>query len=169
MQTGRRARNFAGRPRELAAVPHSVGCVTGDIETRADCDRLVRAFYSRALGDPIIGFIFADIAKLDLELHVPVIASFWESVLLGARTYTGNAFRPHAALNDKVRLRPGHFERWLYLWDATVDELFAGARADRAKAHAQRVAGAFHRRLEAPPESTADAEDFVLTLLRSRD
>ena len=143
--------------------------VPGDIENRVDCQRLVRAFYSRALDDPIIGFIFVDIAQLDLELHVPVIAAFWETVLLGARTYTGNAFRPHAALNDKVRLRPGHFERWLYLWDATVDELFAGARADRAKAHAHRVAGAFHRRLEAPPGPAADADDFVLTLHRSPD
>ena len=38
-----------------------------DIETRADCERLVRAFYGRALEDPIIGFIFTDVAKLDLE------------------------------------------------------------------------------------------------------
>lgn len=140
-----------------------------DIENRADCERLVRAFYSRALGDPIIGFIFADIAKLDLELHVPVIASFWETVLLGARTYSGNAFRPHSALNDKVRLRPGHFERWLYLWNTTVDGLFAGARADRAKAHALRVAGAFHRRLDAPPGAADEADDFLLTLHQSRD
>ncbi|MGB0093547.1 MAG: hypothetical protein WBP81_13590, partial [Solirubrobacteraceae bacterium] len=45
----------------------------------------------------------------------------------------------------------GHFERWLALWRATVDELFAGERAELAKAHAVRVAQAFHRRLEAVP------------------
>ena len=120
-----------------------------DIETRADVERLVRAFYGRALTDPIIGWIFTDIAKLDLEAHVPEIASFWETILLGAQSYRGGAFRPHAELHMKVRLRSGHFERWLVLWRATVDELFEGERAELAKAHALRVARAFHGRLEA--------------------
>ena len=70
-----------------------------DIETRADVERLVRAFYGRALTDPIIGWIFTDIAKLDLEAHVPEISSFWETILLGAQSYRGGAFRPHAELH----------------------------------------------------------------------
>ena len=36
-----------------------------DIEDRADVERLVRAFYGRALEDPLIGWIFTDIAHLD--------------------------------------------------------------------------------------------------------
>ena len=126
-----------------------------DIETRADCERLVRTFYGRALEDPIIGFIFVDVAKLDLEAHVPRITSFWETILLGAQSYSGGAFRPHAELHAKVRLRAGHFERWLALWSATVDELFAGDRADLAKAHAVRVGRAFHQRLEELPAPAA--------------
>jgi hemoglobin len=118
-----------------------------DIETRADCERLVRAFYSKALTDPVIGYIFTDVAKLDLEAHVPKIASFWETILLGARSYGGGAFRPHAQIHAKSPLREGHFERWLTLWRETVDELFAGPRAELAKAHAERVAAAFHARL----------------------
>ena len=118
-----------------------------DIETRADCERLVRAFYGRALEDPIIGWLFTDVARLDLEEHVPQITSFWETILLGAQSYSGGAFRPHAELNMKARLRRGHFERWLALWRQTVDELFAGERAELAKAHATRVARAFHGRL----------------------
>jgi hemoglobin len=128
--------------------------VSGDIETREDCERLVRTFYSRALTDPIIGYIFTDVAKLDVEAHVPVIASFWETILLGRPSYGGGAFAPHAALHAKVRLREGHFARWLVLWRETVDELFAGERAELAKAHAERVASAFLRRLagyEPPP------------------
>ena len=113
-----------------------------DIETRADCERLVRAFYGQALEDPIIGFIFTDVAKLDLEEHVPRITSFWETVLLGAQSYRGGAFGPHVELHAKVTLREGHFERWLQLWFGTVDELFAGERAELAKAHAHRVAQA---------------------------
>ncbi|MDO8212934.1 group III truncated hemoglobin [Conexibacter sp. CPCC 206217] len=127
----------------------SVSSERRDIESRADVERLVRAFYGRALKDPIIGFIFVDVARLDLEEHVPVISSFWETILLGARSYGGGAFAPHAMLNMKVRLRAGHFERWLLLWRTTVDELFAGERAELAKSHALRVARAFSGRLAA--------------------
>jgi hemoglobin len=118
-----------------------------DIETRADCERLVRAFYGRALVDPIIGFLFTDVAKLDLEQHVPRITNFWDTILLGSRSYGGGAFRPHIELHFKVPLTRGHFDRWLYLWTMTVDELFAGERAELAKSHAIRVAAAFESRL----------------------
>ncbi len=118
-----------------------------DIETRSDCELLVRTFYGRALVDPIIGFLFTDVAKLDLEAHVPRITNFWETILLGAHSYGGGAFRPHVELNFKVPLTRGHFDRWLHLWSTTVDELFEGERAELAKAHALRVAAAFESRL----------------------
>jgi hemoglobin len=127
-----------------------------DIEDRDDCERLVRAFYGRALTDPMIGWLFVDVARLELEAHVPTITSFWETILLGARSYSGGAFRPHAALHRQAPLRAGHFERWLMLWRTTVDELFAGERAELAKAHAVRVARAFHSRVQSLP-SGADA------------
>jgi hemoglobin len=133
-----------------------------DITSRSDCERLVRAFYGQALEDEIIGWIFVDVAKLDLEAHVPQITSFWETVLLGAASYSGGAFRPHAELHAKAGLRAGHFVRWLALWDATVDELFAGERAELAKAHAHRVAAAFHSRLSGYGEPPV-AEGIVVT------
>jgi hemoglobin len=138
-----------------------------DIETRADCERLVRAFYEQALEDPLIGFIFTDVAKLDLEAHVPRITSFWETILLGNRTYSGGAFAPHAALHAQVELRPGHFERWLQLWFGTVDAMYAGERADYAKVHALRVARAFLGRLQGlPTPETPAPEPGVLTITR---
>ena len=135
-----------------------------DIETRADVERLVRAFYGRALTDPIIGWIFTDIAKLDLEAHVPEIASFWETILLGAQSYRGGAFRPHAELHMKAELRAAHFERWLVLWAETVDELFAGERAELAKAHAKRVAHAFHGRLATLPAPAPADQGLQITV-----
>jgi hemoglobin len=138
-----------------------------DIQTRADCERLVRVFYGRALTDPIIGWIFTDVARLDLEAHVPQIASFWETILLGAKSYQGTPFAPHAALHEKIGLQAGHFGRWLALWSETVDELFAGERAELAKAHALRVAQAFHTRLQAFPSpadsAAAPATGLVVT------
>ena len=137
-----------------------------DIETREDCEALVRAFYGRTLTDPILGFIFNDVAHLDLESHVPRLTAFWETILLGARSYGGGAFAPHAALNAQVRLFPGHFERWLWLWRTTVDELFTGERADLAKAHAERVAAAFVARLGNVPAAPGGAPAGGLTVTR---
>lgn len=133
-----------------------------DIETRADCERLVRAFYGRALTDPIIGFLFTDVAELDLEEHVPRITDFWETVLLGGLAYRGGVFGPHARLHAKAGLRPGHFARWLALWTETVDALFAGARADQAKAHAVRTANAFISRLASYDEPPAPSRGVVV-------
>lgn len=127
-----------------------------DIETRSDCELLVRAFYGRALVDPVIGFLFSDVAKLDLEAHVPRITNFWDTILLGARSYGGGAFRPHLELNFKVPLTRGHFDRWLHLWSMTVDELFEGERAELAKAHAIRVAAAFESRLRSFDDGEAE-------------
>ena len=121
----------------------------GDITTREDCATLVRAFYTKALADDVIGFLFTDVAQLDLDHHLPRITRFWETVLLGARTYGGGAFRPHIALNAQVPLRRGHFERWLWLWQGTVDEFYGGPVADEAKRHGARVADAFYARIEA--------------------
>ena len=115
----------------------------------------------------MIGWLFTDIAQLDLEAHVPRVAAFWETILLDARTYSGGAFAPHAALNARVRLHPGHFERWLMVWRETVDEGFVGARAELAKSHARRVATAFYQRLAAaplaPPEGHGPGSIVVTT------
>ena len=138
-----------------------------DITNRDDCERLVRSFYGRALTDPVIGFIFVDVAKLDLEAHVPRIASFWETILLGAQSYGGGAFRPACGPQCPGRgCGRGHFERWLWLWRTTVDELFAGERAELAKTHADRVARAFHARLRMLDAAPAGDELPTLTITR---
>jgi hemoglobin len=137
--------------------------VKADIETRDDVERLVRAFYSRAMDDPMIGYLFTDVAQLDLEAHVPEITSFWETILLGAQSYRGGAFAPHAQLHAKSPLRGGHFERWLVIWTSTVDDLFDGPRAGYAKHHAARVARAFHGRIQTLGQPAPAGGGFAVT------
>jgi hemoglobin len=121
--------------------------MTSDIATRADCERLVRAFYGRAFEDDRLGPIFVDVAKLDLDEHVPRITSFWETVLLGARSYSGGAFVPHYELDQLTPLTPELFNRWVALWTMIVDQHFSGPVAEDAKRRAELVAGAFAKRL----------------------
>jgi hemoglobin len=114
-----------------------------DISSRADIDLLMRHFYGKAMSDVLIGFLFTDVAKLDLEHHLPVIGDFWESTLFGTGNYAKHGRNPlliHAALDAKEPLLAEHFERWLELFSASVDELFRGARASFAKQRGQAIA-----------------------------
>jgi hemoglobin len=123
-----------------------------DIATTADCERIVRAFYGKAMEDEKIGWLFVEVAELDLEEHIPKISAFWATNLLGAKSYSGGAFGVHGRLHQKAGgLTQAHFERWLVLWCQTVDELYDGPIAAAAKVHALRVANAFYGRLQLQP------------------
>ncbi len=58
-----------------------------DIETRADIDELLIYFYSIAIKDELIGYIFTDVAELDLQQHLPIIGDFWETLLFRTGDY----------------------------------------------------------------------------------
>jgi hemoglobin len=103
-----------------------------DIETRSDIEKLMQSFYEKVLKDDVIGFIFTDVARLDLKHHLPIITDFWENVLFNTGVYSRNAMAPHFNLNAKIKFQPQHFERWLKLFCETVNENFSGARADLA-------------------------------------
>ena len=118
-----------------------------DVASRADIDRLLVAFYSKALVDPLLGPVFAQ-AGLDLQTHLPVIGDFWERTLLRTGSYGGRAMAVHRHLHQLTPLTPAMFDRWLVLWGETVDSCFAGPVATYAKDTAERVAGAMQAQLE---------------------
>jgi len=111
-----------------------------DVSNRADIEEIVSRFYETVLKDPIVGFIFTDIAKINLELHLPIIVDFWSDSLFHGRDYKGNPLQKHLEISRKLPLRPGHFTRWLYLFNKAVDELNAGSNARLMKSRAEMVA-----------------------------
>lgn len=118
-----------------------------DLNGRADVDALLRRFYGRVLVDDVLAEPFADIRARRLDSHLPVMCDFWETVLFRAGRYRGNALRVHRVVHGATPLSAGHFVRWLALWNATVDEMYRGSRAQQAKIQAARIAMAMHRRL----------------------
>ncbi|MEM7360623.1 MAG: group III truncated hemoglobin [Pseudomonadota bacterium] len=113
-----------------------------DVENRDDVSLIVADFYAEMLLDPIIGYIFTDVAKIDLESHLPIITDFWADVLFKQKKYRNNTLQKHLDLHQKIPLTPGHFTRWLYLFNRAVDANFAGTRADTMKQRAELVAEA---------------------------
>lgn len=139
-----------------SAVPCGRVDAVPDLTDRTDVDELLRAFYGRALVDPLLRPVFVDVARMDLEEHLPRIGDFWEKVLFNTATYDGAAMRVHRRLHRARPLTAELFDRWLALWDATLTEHFAGPVADAARAHAQRIAAAFLRNLAEPPTPRAE-------------
>ena len=114
-----------------------------DIGNRADIDQLMKAFCGRAMTDAVIGYIFTDVAKLDLDHHLPMIGDFWETLLFRTGDYGRHGRNPlavHGVLDAKTPLLPEHFERWLLIFNETVDESFAGQTADFLKVRAEAIA-----------------------------
>ncbi len=111
-----------------------------DIQTREDISFLMEAFYSKMLKDEEIGYIFTEVAKLDLEEHLPSLTNFWENMLLQPNGYKKNVMDIHLQLNAKEKLQPQHFERWLFLLTETVQENFQGKKAETMLSRANSIA-----------------------------
>ena len=110
-----------------------------DIETPEDIEKLVAAFYKTAVADPEIGFLFTEIAKTDFDHHMPIMVAFWNFLLLGNDGFRGNPMPVHQALHQKYPLTEAHFERWLAIWNANLDALFEGKKAEEAKLRARSI------------------------------
>lgn len=111
-----------------------------DITTRADIEKLIIHFYEKVKADDVIGFIFNDVVTMDWEHHTQIIIDFWESIILDNPVYQNNAMEKHYTLNSKVPLTKLHFDRWLFLFNTSVDEYFIGEKAILAKKRAKSIA-----------------------------
>lgn len=111
-----------------------------DIKTHDDLKLIVTRFYESLLVDPIIGFFFTDVVKLDLQKHIPKITAFWAFQLLGDKGYRGNVFEVHQQLHLKAAMTADHFHRWVFLLHQTIDASFAGPRTEAMKLKAAMIA-----------------------------
>jgi hemoglobin len=98
-----------------------------DIRTSEDVTRLVDVFYQRAEKDELLGPIFFNLAASSPEKQI--LYQYWTKILLDEGSATPEAFPRHI---QKMYSRR-HFVRWLNLFLETIDRLYAGSNADKAK------------------------------------
>ena len=115
-----------------------------DITSEAAIRLLVDGFNAKVVEDALLGPVFNGFAHVDWPRHLPVMYDFWSSLLLGTTRYHGRPFPKHLPLP----IGAAHFQRWLALFEATVDELFAGPKAEEAKLRGQAIAQVFEARLQ---------------------
>jgi hemoglobin len=105
-----------------------------------DVQLLVRTFYSKVLSDDLLGPYFSYVFTHHWEKHLNVLDSFWSNILFYTGGYDGNPLQTHQILHHFKGLSNEAFDRWLQLFNQTVDELFEGEKAELAKQRALSIA-----------------------------
>jgi hemoglobin len=104
---------------------------------RSSIQTLVDQFYGDVRADPLIGPVFNDAIGELWDEHLARMVEFWSTVMLGTRNFQGNVFGKHMALSG---VKPEHFSRWLSIFFATTDRLFAPAVAHEFQLVGKRIA-----------------------------
>lgn len=115
-----------------------------DIKSLQDIKVLVNKFYEKVNKDDLLGWIFNDLSKVDWKTHLPVMYDFWSSILFGTKAYKGQPFDVHLYLPVDKK----HFDRWVKLFEQTVDENFFGPVADEAKLRANTISEIFQYKIK---------------------
>jgi hemoglobin len=76
-----------------------------DIESRDDLVQLLEAFYTKAFADELIGHFFTKVVPLNLEVHIPVIADFWEAIIFNKHTYKKNVMVVHQHIHHLSHIK----------------------------------------------------------------
>ncbi len=127
-----------------------------DITGRDDLVRLVDAFYAKVRADQELGHVFDGVAKVNWERHLPKLYDFWDTVLFRAGAFRGNPIAAHANLIPLTNMGWPLFERWLEIFQATVDERFSGERAGHIVRCAEDMAGVIYSRIHGVPDPRFD-------------
>jgi hemoglobin len=104
---------------------------------RQQLHRLVHAFYADVRADERLGPVFDGAIGAHWDEHLERMVEFWGTVMLGTRSFRGNVFGKHMALEG---VEPAHFLRWITLWHAHTGRLFATPIAQQLQQTAEGIA-----------------------------
>lgn len=127
-----------------------------DILGRDEIVWLVDGFYEKVRSDDTLGFIFDKVADVDWPAHLPKMYAFWQTVLFRDGGFRGDPIGKHARLVPLTMMGREQFDRWLELFEETVDELFEGENATHIKACAADMANVIHSKINAIPDERID-------------
>ena len=114
-----------------------------EIETRDDVSLLINMFYKEIRENELLGPIFNNhIKKEQWPAHLEKLTDFWVTALFGVACFKGNPTLAHRTVDKSLKhsIDPHHFEQWIQLWHKTIDSLFEGDLADRAKMASENMA-----------------------------
>jgi hemoglobin len=116
-----------------------------DTVDRGKIEKMVYQFYTSVLKDEMLAPIFIkslgdDLSNGKWHEHLNTLYKFWDLMMTGKRGYGGDPFPPHAFIGP---LNRETFERWLQLFQKTVNELFVPEIANKFFTKANKLAEQF--------------------------
>ena len=116
-----------------------------DIKDLSSIKILVDDFYNKVRRDDRLGPVFFAVIKDNWQPHLEKMYAFWNAALFSVPGFKGNPFARHAPLP----IEAVHFDRWISLFNQTVDEHFEGINATEIKTKAGLMSVMFQSKLAA--------------------
>lgn len=108
-----------------------------DISNKDDIDILVNAFYLKVRTNAFLSPLFT--GKIPDEAwpaHIQRMYDFWNAILFAEKGFEGNPMQKQL----RLPVDETHFTQWIHLFGQTIDEHFAGPKAEEAKKRARSIA-----------------------------
>lgn len=105
---------------------------------------LVDKFYERIRIDDLLGPIFESKLHGNWDKHLSKMYDFWNTILFSKGSYKGSPFEQHRELP----VHKEHFDRWLSLFEETIDQYFEGKNAKEALLRAKTIGWTFLSKIE---------------------
>lgn len=112
------------------------------INNRNDINKLVHLFYAKIRKNELLGPIFdRHISDEQWPEHLEKLTDFWETNLFGIAKFKGSPSTKHINVDKNMNhtIEQTHFGVWLQLWFESIDQLFDGETAQKAKQSARKM------------------------------
>lgn len=115
-----------------------------DITNEEDIKLMVDSFYTKVNNDELLSYVFNDFVQVDWDTHLPKMYGFWNTLIFAKKAYKGNPFAAHI----DIPIQTAHYDRWIKLFEETLNELFEGEITEKTKLRANSIAQVFQYKLQ---------------------
>lgn len=118
---------------------------------------LIDGFYSKLRQEPVLGAIFEKAigtSDSDWQPHLEKMYDFWSSIMLSTGRYRGTPMQKHQEL---PRFQIELFDRWLYLFKETAQELHTDDIVAQYSEKSSRIAESLKLSIYFKPNGTSHA------------
>lgn len=123
-------------------------CRHRDLDDPDEITEFVTRFYRQIAQDARFHHYFRTVAHVDWDAHTRDLTAFWVGVLLTGRDRDPvGVLEAHRWLHDTTPFDGELFDRWLEIFDTTLDEGWCGPVTEAARRRAHGYAWAMAKRL----------------------
>jgi hemoglobin len=119
-----------------------------DLDDRIEIAEFVTRFYREIAQDERFHRYFHTLAGVDWHAHTLELTDFWAGLLLGEPHQSADdVIESHRWLHDAESFDEALFDRWLEIFDTTLDGGWVGSMTETARRRGHGIAWALAKRL----------------------